>query len=123
MAKRVPSDLAGTPPKRRGPRQNTTNGLLTDDLQVLFGKNLRAARIARGMTLNEAGGAAGMKNQAVSQIEHGRKNLTLATMRKLAAVVGLNVSDMIRLHATEAEPASQTPKNDILPLQRKKPLP
>lgn len=74
------------------------------------------------MTLNEAGEAAGMKNQAVSQIEHGKKNLTLATMRKLAAVVGLDVSEMIRTHATQEKPASQVLKNDTLASQ-KKPLP
>jgi len=37
------------------------------------------------MTLNEAGEAAGMKNQAISQIEHGKTNLTLATMREHVA--------------------------------------
>ena len=122
MAKRVQPDPAGTLPRRRGPRQKATDESPTDDLQVLFGRNLKAARLARGMTLNEAGEAAGMKNQAVSQIEHGRKNLTLATMRKLAAVVGLDVSEMIRLHGTAAEPTSQASKKNTL-LSQKKPLP
>jgi len=85
MAKRVPPDPAGTPPRRRGPRQAATDEAPTDDLQVLFGRNLKTARIARGMTLNEAGEAAGMKNQAISQIEHGKTNLTLATMREHVA--------------------------------------
>ena len=74
------------------------------------------------MTLNEAGEAAGMKNQAVSQIEHGRTNLTLATMRKLASAVGLDVSEIIRLHVTVEKPAAQPSQNDTSPSQ-KKPLP
>ena len=65
-------------------------------LQALFGERLRQARVAVGMTQAEMAERSGVNVQYVGRVELGQKNLTLGTMVKLAAVVGLSVSDMLR---------------------------
>lgn len=96
------------PMKKRAPRQPPTAEIPPDDLQAVFGRNLRLARLNRGMTLMEVAEAAGMTNQYVSKVENGEKNVTLATMKKLAKVVDHDVSGMIRL-AKDEEKSSSPP--------------
>ena len=62
------------------------------------------------MTLMEVSEATGISNQNISKIEHGKTNLTLATMERLAAVVGLNASEMIKPVDSEDKPTLQTSK-------------
>ncbi len=65
-------------------------------LQVTVGKNLRAARIAAGLTLRQVADMSGILFQYVSKIENGEKNLTLSTIDNLAKVLRVNVSDLMR---------------------------
>jgi transcriptional regulator with XRE-family HTH domain len=73
---------------------------IPDDLQVLFGRNLRAARLAHSLTHQELADKAGFKRQYVSRIEAGQLNVTLDTMKRLAAALGQDVSTMLRLPDT-----------------------
>jgi len=68
----------------------------TQDLQALFGENLRAARLKAGLKQSELAEKTGLTQQYLSLIETGRKNLTLRTMMELAKVVGQEVSVMLR---------------------------
>ena len=63
------------------------------------------------MTLMEVSEATGISNQNISKIEHGKTNLTLATMERLAVVVGLNVSEMVKPLESEGKPTPKRPKN------------
>lgn len=110
MAKRVPPGSGDKPPKKPAPRQPPNTEPAFDDLQAIFGQNLKIARLKREMTLVELAEAAGMQFSYVSRIENGEKNVTLDTMKRLAAVVGLDVSAMLRLSGTELEP---TPKKSL----------
>ncbi len=111
MAKRMPPAAVDSPPKKRAPRQIPTDDVPPDDLQVLFGRNLKIARLKMKLTLEDITLATGMKNQYVSKVENGQTNLTLATMKRLAAVVGLDVSEMIRRPPVGTDPIIQTSKN------------
>jgi len=110
MAKRVPPAAVDNPPKKRAPRQIPTDDVPPDDLQALFGRNLKIARLKMKLTLEDITLATGMKNQYVSKVENGQTNLTLATMKRLAAVVGLDVSEMIRRPPVGTDPIIQTEK-------------
>ncbi len=68
----------------------------TLQLQLVFGKNLRAARLARGLTQAEIAKVTGVPQQHLSLIEVGKQNVTLRTMVLLSEVVGCSVSDLLR---------------------------
>ncbi len=95
MAKSVPPGSADTSPKKRAPRQLPTSDLPPDNLQAIFGRNLRVARLRKGMTLAELAEAVGTSVPYLSQVENGEKNVTLDTMRKLAAAIGQDVRTML----------------------------
>ena len=107
MAKRVPDVPADKPPKRRAPRQLPDAEPASDDLQAIFGQNLKIARLKRGMTLIELADAVDMHFSSVSQIEHGATNITLRTMKRLAAVMDLDVRAMLQPNCAEPEPPSK----------------
>jgi len=95
MARRAPPIPGEAPAKKRAPRQMPTDEICPDDLQALFGRNFQVARLKSKLTLEDVAVATGMANQSISRIGHGKTNLTLATMKKLAAVVGMDVSEMV----------------------------
>ena len=112
MAKSVPDGSTDQPPKKRAPRKLPTSDIPADDLQAVFGRNLRLARLKRGLTLVELAEMAGMAFRYVSDVENGQKNLTLATMKRLARVIDHDVGGMLQVAEAEvvaeakAEPAS-----------------
>ena len=115
MSKRAPSIPGELPAKKRAPRQIPTDEISPDNLQALFGRNFQIARLRNKLTLEDVAAATGMANQSISRIEHGRTNLTLATMRKLAAVVGIDVSEMIKLPpSNQSLPAKPSRNKNIL---------
>jgi len=65
-------------------------------LQVTVGKNLRAARLAAGLTLRQVAELSGILFQYVSKIENGEKNLTLSTIDNLAKVLRVSVSELMQ---------------------------
>jgi len=65
-------------------------------LQVTVGKNLRAARLAAGLTLRQVAELSGILFQYVYKIENGEKNLTLSTIDNLAKVLQVDASDLLR---------------------------
>lgn len=75
---------------------------ISNGLRALFGRNLRAARVALGLRQQEFADAAGFNQQYVSRVEAGQVNLTLDTMRRLAAAVGQDVPSLLRAPEPEA---------------------
>ena len=71
-----------------------TNG----DAQTGLGERLRAIRLLRRRTLKEVAGAAGFSESFLSQLERGRSSASIASLQRLAAALGVEVSD---LFATE----------------------
>lgn len=106
MAKSVPPGSAEHFPKKRAPRQPPTAELPPDAHQQIFGQNLKIARLKRGMTLLELSEAAEMNQSYLSKVENGEKNVTLSTMKKLAAVVGCDVIQMLQQAPLDGEPST-----------------
>lgn len=70
--------------------------LVLSALQIRFGERLRQVRLAANMTQAQLAERSGLNEKYVGRVEQGRKNLRLDTMVRLAMVVGLKVSDMLR---------------------------
>jgi transcriptional regulator with XRE-family HTH domain len=61
---------------------------------VDVGERLRAMRLLRRLTLREVAEAAGVSESFVSQLERGRSSASVATLQRLAAAVGIEISDL-----------------------------
>ena len=64
----------------------------TSGLEV--GERLRAIRLLRRLTLREVADAAGVSESFVSQLERGRSSASVATLQRLSAAVGIEISDL-----------------------------
>lgn len=81
--------------KKRPDPETQAADVPATDLQELFGANLRNVRKAAGLTQAEVAGRSGIAQAEISLIEHGRINLTMARMRRLAMVFGYDVSILL----------------------------
>jgi len=75
----------GKRPPREPPKGNSPS---RDDLQKIFGQNLRAVRIKAGLTQAQLADRTGLTQQYVSLVEAG-------TMAALARAVGRDVSALL----------------------------
>ena len=80
---------AGTPPA--GAVSNAGEAM-----QILFGENLRLARLKAGLTQQELAAKANIRQAHVSQIEGGKLNPMLMTMVALAEAVGKDLRTLLR---------------------------
>ncbi len=88
---------ADEPPPPRKPRAPRNPGDPADaEMQRRFGRNLKAERDAAGLSQAEVAKAAAMAQQDVSFADSGIKNLTMRTMRRLAAAVGCDLDILLR---------------------------
>jgi transcriptional regulator with XRE-family HTH domain len=68
-----------------------------DQILALFGRNVVKLRTAAGLTAAELGERSGLGAEKVGQLERGETSATLIEMRKLAAVLGVNLRDLVGL--------------------------
>jgi transcriptional regulator with XRE-family HTH domain len=66
------------------------------ELRQHFGKNLRHARQARGLTQEELGFRAGLDRTEISLLERGKREPRLATLLKLAGALGIGPENLSR---------------------------
>ena len=59
-----------------------------------LGERLRTIRLLHRLTLREVAQAAGVSESFVSQLERGRSSASVATLQRLAAALGIEVSDL-----------------------------
>jgi transcriptional regulator with XRE-family HTH domain len=64
------------------------------DGRVDLGERLRAIRLLRRRTLKDVAGAAGVSESFLSQLERGRTSASVASLQRLAAALGIEVSDL-----------------------------
>lgn len=62
--------------------------------QVQIGSRLRAARLARGLTLEAVGAAAGISQGFVSRLERDQVSPSVATLVSICDAVGMKVGDL-----------------------------
>jgi transcriptional regulator with XRE-family HTH domain len=79
----------GTPPARAVSHAG-------EAMQILFGENLRIARLKAGLTQQELAAKANIRQAHVSQIEGGKLNPMLMTMVALAEAVGKDLRTLLR---------------------------
>src|SRR5262249_42524370 len=91
--------------------QGLTPTPLMNSLDV--GQRLRAIRLLRRLTLREVADAAGVSESFVSQLERGRSSASVATLQRLAAAVGIEISD---LFADESQSGPRVLRHQERPL-------
>ena len=87
----IPSDAAPPRPPRKGrtPRsgEKRIDSPALIELQRRFGADFKAARLAVGMTQAEVARLVDAPYQTIARVEHGRRNLTIDVMQRLAVAV------------------------------------
>jgi DNA-binding XRE family transcriptional regulator len=66
-----------------------------EELQVILGQRLKAARLQAGLWPSDVTARTGVTQQQLSLIEAGQQNITLSTISLLAAVVGSDIRDLL----------------------------
>jgi transcriptional regulator with XRE-family HTH domain len=61
-----------------------------------IGEKIAALRRGHDMTLKNVGAKTGLSFSFISDIEHGRVDPSLKTLRKLASLYHMTVSDLLR---------------------------
>ena len=67
----------------------------------MFSRNLRYFRLRKQMTKKELASRAGLSSMALSYYEKGERMPGMETLKRLAAVLDVNVSDFLRAHDTD----------------------
>ncbi|MBK6025784.1 helix-turn-helix transcriptional regulator [Brevundimonas nasdae] len=65
-----------------------------------FGRNVRAARHARGMTLEVLALEVGLAYSYVGELERGRRNPTLKIVERIADVLGISPLELLAKDTT-----------------------
>lgn len=95
------SSEAGYEPSESKHRQHPDPNILSkgeksqEEFQVLFGRNLKAARLKSGLKQSEVAALTGLTQQYLSLIEAGQQNVTVRTMALLAKVVDHDIIDLL----------------------------
>lgn len=65
------------------------------DLRATFGENCWAVRIKKGLSQQEIAAATGIPQTRIAQIEHGKVNVTLETIARIAGVLGCDAVSLL----------------------------
>ena len=68
----------------------------TEDLNVLVGRNVRRLRLAAGLSQEAFAHACGLHRTYIGGVERGERNITLATLAKIAAALDASAVDLLR---------------------------
>jgi transcriptional regulator with XRE-family HTH domain len=66
------------------------------DVQVRFGKRLRAIRKNKGISQETLALDAGLDRSYVGGVERGERNISLENMEKLAKALGITLAVLVR---------------------------
>ena len=64
------------------------------DLTVALGRRLRSFRVAKGMSQEKLAQKSGLHPTYIGQVERGEKNITVDTLAKIAAGLGIELVDV-----------------------------
>ena len=65
------------------------------DMRKLIGRNVRAARVARGMTQEKLADISGFSQQYISDLERGRRNPTIVSLYELAQALRVTPVELL----------------------------
>jgi transcriptional regulator with XRE-family HTH domain len=78
--------------------------LSPEDHEFRFGRRLRAAREAAGLTLQDVASAAGVTKGYVSQIERDLSSPSVTTLWRICSILGIAVGDLSEPEEADYEP-------------------
>lgn len=67
------------------------------DLVQVFGRNVREAREARGLTQEDLEGLTGLRRSYISDMERGRRNPTVRALGRIAEALKIPAADLLRI--------------------------
>jgi transcriptional regulator with XRE-family HTH domain len=70
-------------------------GYVEGDLQQRLGRNLRARRLARGLSQEAFADLLGIHRTYIGGLERGERNVTLRTVERLADRLGDSASELL----------------------------
>jgi transcriptional regulator with XRE-family HTH domain len=68
------------------------------------GERLRAIRTVRRITLRTVAERADLSESFLSQVERGRANASVASLKRIAAALGVNVADLFEPNGSQGRP-------------------
>lgn len=68
---------------------------MDDDIRVLFGRRLREVRKQKGLSQEKLAALAGLARNFISMVETGQRNVTIATVQKLARALNCRMADLM----------------------------
>jgi transcriptional regulator with XRE-family HTH domain len=63
--------------------------------RLVFGKNLKRARLIRGLSQDALGYEAGLSRTFVSDVERAARNLSIDSMSRLATALNIPLRDLV----------------------------
>lgn len=63
--------------------------------RVVFGRNLKRARLIRGLSQDALGYEAGLSRTFVSDVERAERNLSIDSMSRLASALSIPLRDLV----------------------------
>ncbi len=72
--------------------------------RVDVGERLRAIRTLRRVTLKTVADRAGLSESFLSQVERGRANASVASLKRIAGALGVNVADLFEPNGSPSRP-------------------
>jgi transcriptional regulator with XRE-family HTH domain len=75
-----------------------------EEQRVDVGDRLRAIRRRRHVTLKTVADRAELSESFLSQVERGRANASVASLRRIAAALGVNVADLFEPNGSTSRP-------------------
>lgn len=81
----------------------------SDDYKAIFARNLRAARVGAGMRQEDLATKASVSKQYIQKLERGTENTTIDTMKRLSAIAGHSLVDLLRkdFNSTDETPPTE----------------
>ncbi len=76
-------------------QQDASKGAALSDLTVSFGKRILEVRHAKRMTQEQLAEVAELSRNYVNDVERGRRNVTLATIARLARALGVKMAELM----------------------------
>ena len=67
-----------------------------ETLKKNFGKNVKAIRESRGLSLQEVADRCKLDESNISKIEHGKRDSSLTTMAELAHGLGVTLAELFK---------------------------
>jgi transcriptional regulator with XRE-family HTH domain len=76
----------------------------SEETRIDVGERLRAIRTLRRLTLRTVAERTGLSESFLSQVERGRANASVASLKRIAAALGVNVADLFEPNGARTRP-------------------